>query len=133
MTTTPTKETTQTREYPKNNDPAHKGVHEAQPREKTVSELHDDDIAKAKAEIAALVEKARAVRAERDRSSGAAHKPEYQLIAELQDIFRQVHKLNAKWLADRGYEYTPPPVPEPEPAPPVEPGAAPVEPKPIAT
>ena len=45
-----------------------------------------------------------------------------QFIAELQDIFRQVHKLNARWLADPGYEYVPPPAPVVtpgvEPAPP---------------
>ena len=98
----------------------------APPREKTVYELHEADIEAAKADIAALVEKARKV--EYDRENPNAGRPEIEFINELQDIFRQVHKLNAKWLAGPGYEYEQPPYVEPVVAPVAE--AAP-EPAPI--
>ena len=128
-----------TREYPK--DPpkpaeAHTGPARAvASRDRTVpiSIIHDQEIEKIKLEIAALVQRAREV--ELAREDPLADKPEFQFIAELQDIFRQVHKLNARWLADPGYEYVPPPAPIPqpglEPAPPA-PGAAPPPPPPAA-
>jgi hypothetical protein len=116
-----------TREYPKkhNNDHPAAGL-TAPPREPTVSELHEAEIEQAKTDIAALVEKAR--RVEYDRENPNASRPEIEFINELQDIFRQVHKLNAKWLAGPGYEYEQPPYVEPPVAAPVEPApeAAPI-------
>ena len=142
-----------TREYPKkhnndhnddhNNDrrtAAHPSEHPlagqtAPRRDRTVpiSTIHDEEIEKVKGEIATLVQRAREV--ELSREDPLAERPEIDFINELQDIFRQVHKLNARWLADPGYEYVPPPAPIPqpglEPAPPA-PGAAPApEPAPI--
>ena len=122
-----------TREYPKDPPP---GAANTKPaaganagplravasRDRTVpiSTVHDEEIEKVKLEIAALVQRAREV--ELAREDPLADKPEFQFIAELQDIFRQVHKLNARWLADPGYEYVPPPAPVVtpgvEPAPP---------------
>ena len=85
-----------------------------------ISTIHDEEIEKVKGEIATLVQRAREV--ELSREDPLAERPEIDFINELQDIFRQVHKLNARWLADPGYEYVPPPAPVVtpgvEPAPP---------------
>ena len=93
---------------------------DARGRTVPISTVHDEEIEKVKLEIAGLVQRAREV--ELAREDPLADKPEYQFIAELQDIFKQVHKLNARWLADPGYEYVPPPAPVVtpgvEPAPP---------------
>ena len=127
------------REYPKDPppppaakpEPAHgapaQQAHSQQARDRDargrtvpISTIHDEEIEKVKLEIAGLVQRAREV--ELKREDPLADKPEYQFIAELQDIFRQVHRLNARWLADPGYEYVPPPAPVVtpgvEPAPP---------------
>ena len=129
-----------TREYPKKNNNDHDHDHDndhrtaddpsghplagktAPGRDRTVpiSTIHDEEIEKVKLEIAALVQRAREV--ELAREDPLAEKPEIEFINELQDIFKKVHKLNARWLADPGYEYTPPPAPVVtpgvEPAPP---------------
>jgi hypothetical protein len=115
-----------TREYPKkhNNDHHRTADHPSDhplagqtgpQRDRTVpiSIIHDEEVEKAKAEIAALVQRAREVQLERE--DPLAEKPEIEFINELQDLFKQVHKLNARWLADPGYEYVPPPAPLPQP------------------
>ena len=105
--------------------PARAAVATPASREKAVWQLHEADIEKAKADIAALVQKAQAVEYAREDPNSA--KPEYELIAELQDLFRQVHRLNAKWLVtSAGYEYVPPPAVPPVASPSTEPGAPPV-------
>jgi hypothetical protein len=115
-----------TRSYPKDppveeTPPAEAKATDRPPREKSVSELHEEEIEQARTEIAALVEKAREV--EYDREDPNAGKPEHEFLAELQDIFKQVHKLNARWLAGPGYEYAPPPF-VPAVPPPTEPAAS---------
>ena len=99
---------------------ARSGDRDARGRTIPISTIHDEEIEKIKLEIAALVQRAREV--ELAREDPLAEKPEIEFINQLQDIFRQVHKLNARWLADPGYEYVPPPAPVVtpgvEPAPP---------------
>ena len=71
-----------------------------------ISTIHEQEIEKARAAIGELVAKARAV--EFAREDPLASRPEGDFIAELQDIFRKVHRLNARWFAGPGYEYVPP-------------------------
>jgi hypothetical protein len=75
-------------------------------RTKPISAIHDEEIEKARTEIAALVAKARAV--EFAREDPLVDRPEIDFINELQAIFKQIHHLNARWLAGTGYEYVPP-------------------------
>ena len=106
-----------TREYPKdhkhNNDEHPKPAadfKETPPmkdgqRTVPISTIHDQEIEKARTDIAELVLKARQV--EVDREDPLIDRPEIEFINELQAIFKQIHHLNARWLAGPGYEAQP--------------------------